>query len=186
MPADADIERQERTENMHDEPNRDRRRAGAWAAVFIFAGALYLLLIDITDLPELIVGAGAAAIAATGFELAREQRTVGGLRARLRWFAKAHRLLRTVPSDIAWVSILAVRQLFRPRDVNGTFRAVPFHCGDEERLETGRRALAESLGSFAPNTIIVGVDAERELLLGHQLRRRAGDEAIDVLDLGSE
>ena len=162
------------------------RRAAAWSLGFVFAGALYLLLIDITDLPELIVGAGAAAIAATGFELAREQRTVGGVRARLRWLAHVHRLLRAVPSDIALVSILAVRQLIRPRDVHGAFRAVPFRCGGEDRLETGRRALAESLGSFAPNTIIVGVDPDRELLLGHQLRRHGGEEAIDVLGLGSE
>jgi hypothetical protein len=92
---------------MHDEAQRDPmtdpampagtrlgvvlRRAAAWALGFMFAGALYLLLIDITDLPELIVGAGAAAIAATGFELAREQRTVGGLRARLAWLAHVHR-----------------------------------------------------------------------------------------------
>jgi hypothetical protein len=152
----------------------------------VFAAALYLLLIDITDLPELIVGAGAAAIAATGFELAREQRTVGGLRARTGWLGRIHRPLRSVPSDIATVSVLAVRQLIRPREVNGVFRTVPFRCGDDERLETGRRALAESLGSFAPNTIIIGVDAERESLLGHQLRRRGGDEAIDVLGLGSE
>ena len=61
------------------------------------------------------------------------------------------------------------------------FRTVPFRCGDDERLETGRRALAESLGSFAPNTIIIGVDADREFLLGHQLRAGGGDEAIDVL-----
>jgi hypothetical protein len=162
------------------------RRATAWSLGFVFAGALYLLLIDITDLPELIVGAGAAAIAATGFELAREQRTVGGLRARLHWLSHVHRLLRAVPSDIAWVSLLAVGQLIRPRDMHGAFRAVPFRCGGEEGLETGRRALAESLGSFAPNTIIVGVDPERELLLGHQLRRRGGDDAIDVLGLGSE
>jgi hypothetical protein len=93
--------------------------------------------------------------------------------------------VRTVPSDIAWVSILAIRQLIRPREVNGEFRAVPFRCGGDAGLETGRRALAESLGSFAPNTIIVGVDSERELLLGHQLRRRGGDEAIDVLGLGA-
>jgi len=160
------------------------RRGAAWSAGFVFAGALYLLLIDITDLPELIVGAGAAAIAATGFELAREQRTVGGLRARLSWLADAWRPLVNVPSDIATLSSLALRQLIRPRKVNGVFRAVPFRCGDDESLETGRRALAESLGSFAPNTIIIGVDAERELLLGHQLRRRGGDEAIDVLRLG--
>ncbi len=152
----------------------------------MFAAALYLLLIDITDLPELIVGVGAAAIAATGFELAREHRTAGGVRARLRWLARAHRPLLKVPSDIATLSVLALRQLIRPREVNGVFRTVPFRCGDDERLETGRRALAESLGSFAPNTIIVGVDAERELLLGHQLRPGGGDEAIDVLGLGSE
>lgn len=48
----------------------------------------------------------------------------------------------------------------------------------------GKRALAESLGSFAPNTIVIGVDAERELLLGHQLRRSGGDDSIDVMKLG--
>jgi hypothetical protein len=161
------------------------RRGAAWSAGFLFAGALYLLLIDTVDLPELIVGVGAAAIACTGFELAREQRTVGGLRARLGWLADAWRPLINVPADIVTLSSLAIRQLIRPRKVNGVFRAVPFRCGDDESIETGRRALAQSLGSFAPNTIIIGVDAEPELLLGHQLRRRGGDEAIDVLRLGS-
>ena len=162
------------------------RRGGAWSAGFIFAGALYLLLIDITDLPELIVGAVAATLAATGFELAREQRTVGGLRARLHWLARAWRPLASVPYDIAAICVVAVRQLIRPRAVNGVFRTVPFRCGDDVGLESGRRALAESLGSFAPNTIIIGVDADRELLLGHQLCRRGGANAIDMLGLGSD
>lgn len=157
----------------------------AWSAGWVFAAALYLLLIDTTDLPELIVGVGAAAIAATGFELARQQQTVGGVRARLRWLRRIHRPLTKVPSDIAVLSALAFRQLVRPRNANGVFRSVPFRCGDDDALETGRRALAESLGSFAPNTIIVGVDAERELLLGHQLRRGGGDDAIDLLGLGA-
>lgn len=170
------------------EPSRARvllRRAAAWSAGFVFAGALYLLLIDTTSLPELIVAAGAAAIAATGFELAREQQTAGGLTMRLRWLRTLHRPLLKVPSDIATVSLLALRQLVRPKPVNGTFRAVRFHCGPEHDIEVGRRALAESLGSFAPNTIIVGVDIERELILGHQLRESGGTEAIDVLELGN-
>jgi hypothetical protein len=165
---------------------RLRRRAAAWIAAWAFAGALYLLLIDITSLPELIVGAAAATIAATGFELAREQQTAGGLTARTRWLATVYRPLLKAPSDIAVVSLVALRQLARPRRVNGVFRAVPFSCGPEHNIETGRRALAESLGSFAPNTVIVGVDVERELILGHQLRRTGGAEAIDVLGLGSE
>ncbi|MGB9183422.1 MAG: Na+/H+ antiporter subunit E, partial [Solirubrobacteraceae bacterium] len=160
-----------------------RRRSAGWATGWLLASLLYLLLIDITDLPELIVGAGAAALAATGFELAREQQ-VAGLAARLRWLAQLHRPLLRVPVDIVTVSWVAARQLVRPRAVNGQFRSVPFRCGGDERLEMGRRALAESLGSFAPNTIIVGVDADRELLLGHQLRLSGGDEAIDVMKLG--
>ena len=161
------------------------RRASAWWLAWLCSAALYLVLIDITDLPELIVGAGAAAIAATGFELAREHHTAGGLRGRLRYLRRLYRPLLKVPSDIGVVSRLAVRQLLRPRAVNGVFRTAPFRPG-ESGLETGRCALAESFGSFAPNTIIVGVDVDRELLLGHQLRGRGGDEAIDVLGLGPE
>jgi hypothetical protein len=158
----------------------------AWSAGWLLAGAFYLLLIDTTDLPELLVAAGAAALAATGFELAREQQTVGGLRARLAWLARAHRPLRYVPGDVAALTVLAFRQLLRPQPSHGVFRTVPFRCGEDQKLETGRCALAESLGSFSPNTIIVGVDAERELILGHQLRPGGGREAIDVLGLGGE
>jgi hypothetical protein len=173
---------------MSDQPGPRKipRRATAWLTAGIFAGALYLLLIDTTSLPELIVLAAAAAIAATGFELAREQQTAGGLTARLRWLTRVHRALLKVPSDVAIVSLVAFRQLVRPRAVNGSFRAVPFRCGPEHDTETGRRAFAEAFGSFAPNTIIVGVDVERELILGHQLSRTGGSEAIDVLGLGSE
>lgn len=161
-------------------------RATAWLVAFVVAGALYLLLIDTTDLPELIVGAVAAALAATGFELAREQQTVGGLRARVTWLGRLHRPIRKVPGDLAALTALAFRQLVRPRRVNGTFRAVRFECGSDEKLETGRAAMAESFGSFSPNTIIVGVDPDRDVILGHQLRRSGGREAIDVLGLGGD
>jgi hypothetical protein len=157
----------------------------AWFTAMLIAGGLYLLLIDTTSLPELLVAVGAAMIAATGYELAREQQTAGGIGIQLRWLARAHRALAKVPADIVFVSFAAFRQLVRPKAVNGRFRAVPFQCGAENDIETGRMALAESLGSFAPNTIIVGVDVERELILGHQLRPSGGADAIDVLGLGS-
>jgi hypothetical protein len=169
----------------HPRPVRFLRRAAAWTAGGVFAGGLYLLLIDTTSLPELIGTAAAAVMAATGFELAREQQTAGGLTVRWRWLTTIHRPLIKVPGDVARVSLLAFRQLVRPKQVNGVFRAVPFRCGPEHDIEIGRRGLAESLGSFAPNTIIVGVDAERELILAHQLDPTGGPEAIDVLGLGS-
>lgn len=164
-------------------PVRVLRRVTAWSLAWVFAAALYLLLIDITDLPELYVGAGAAALAATAFELAREQ-DIAHLTARLRWIARAYRPLIKAPIDIAIVSIVAVRQLLRPRPMRGRFRAVPFRCGDEEQLVGGRAALAEALGSFAPNTIVVGVDEDRNLILAHQLLPTGGADAIDLLRLG--
>jgi hypothetical protein len=160
-----------------------RRRALVWCTGWIASASVYLLLIDTTDLPELIVAAAAAVIAATGFVLGREQYLVHET-ARLRWLSRAARPVGKVPADIAAVSLAALRQLAHPRSVRGEFRAVRFRCDENQARQAGRSALAESLGSFAPNTIIVGVDAEHELLLGHQLRRSGGDGAIDLLGLG--
>ena len=159
------------------------KRAVAWLLVWVLSAGLYLLLIDTTSLPELIVGAVAVALAATGFELAREQHIVG---ASLRgaWLKGIYRPLAKVPGDIAFVSMCALTQLTRRDAQRGEFRAVRFRRREGEQLETGRHALAESLGSFAPNTIIIGVDSERELILAHQLHRSGGREAIDLLGLG--
>jgi hypothetical protein len=159
------------------------RRAAAWSMAAVFSAGLYLLLIDTTSLPELLVGAGAVTLAASGFELAREQH-IAGETMRIGWLARMHRPLLRVPADIVIVSAAAFVQLVRREPTNGAFRAVPFRRGGDERLDVGRRALAEGYGSLAPNTIIVGVDADRELILAHQLRRTGGAEAIDLLRLG--
>ena len=147
------------------------------------AAALYLLLIDLTDLPELIVGAGAAVLAATGLELAREQGIVGES-VRWRWLLRLHRPLLKVPRDVAVVSAMALLALVRRRPSFGTFRAVHFGVGEDEPHETGRRALAEAAGSVAPNTFVVGIDGDRQLILAHQLRQSGGRETIDPLELG--
>jgi hypothetical protein len=169
-------------------PERSRpelltRRVTAWTIGWVLAAALYLLLIDITDLPELIVGAGAAVLAATALELAREQGIVGES-IRGSWLLRLHRPLLRVPVDIALVTAMACRALVRRETSHGSFRAVRFAGGGDEQLESGRRALAEAFGSFAPNTIIAGVDPERELILAHQLKRTGDREAIDLLELG--
>jgi hypothetical protein len=40
------------------------------------------------------------------------------------------------------------------------------------------------MGSLSPNTIVVGVDTERGLVLVHQLQRQGDAEQIDPLGLG--
>jgi hypothetical protein len=155
----------------------------AWTIGWTLSAALYLLLIDITDLPELIVGAGAAVLAATGLELAREQGLVGES-VKLRWLLRSYRPLLKVATDIVLVSLSAFRALLRRGPRQGSFRAVRFAGGEDQRHETGRRALAEALGSFAPNTVVVGIDDERGLILAHQLWQSGGREAVDPKELG--
>jgi hypothetical protein len=79
---------------------------------------------------------------------------------------------------------MALLALVRRRPAFGAFRAVPFGGGEDEPHETGRRALAEAAGSVAPNTFVIGIDGDRQLILAHQLRPTGGRETIDPLKLG--
>jgi multisubunit Na+/H+ antiporter MnhE subunit len=153
------------------------RHAAAWLGVWALLAPLWLLLVDMTEWPELITGAVCVAIAATGSELVRAHDVAG---ARPVWggLARAWKPVLRAPMDVVRVALaIAGRR-------RGGFYALPFRPGGDDPHDVGRRAMAEALGSFAPNTIVVGVDQEREHLLAHQLwpTSRPAD-AIDPLTL---
>jgi multisubunit Na+/H+ antiporter MnhE subunit len=158
--------------------------ARTFGAAFVFAGAFYLLLVDTTSSPELYAGAGAALLAALVSATAGRN-GLRGIRPPRVALARVARAVARIPIDIAGVSAAAVAQLVSPRTVRGGWRTVPFRHGDlDDAGDMGRRALAEAVGSLAPNTIVIGVDEERDVLLVHQLRPGAGRDSIDVLGLG--
>jgi hypothetical protein len=93
--------------------------------------------------------------------------------------APSWRIVASVPVHVAFLCREAVSQLLRSRPVRGTFRAVAFTAGSEEApRDAGRRALAEALGSLAPNTIVIGVDVDRDLLLVRQLYCQGGGALV--------
>jgi hypothetical protein len=143
--------------------------------------ALYLLLIDTVSPPELYAGCGVVLLAGAGFVAAREPAFPQAIKPQ--WLLRSWRVLASLPLHIALVCRDALVQPFTRTRARGQFRVVKFSCGDEP-VDRGRRALAESLGSFAPNTIVIGVDTERELLLVHQLHRQGGADELDVMKLG--
>jgi multisubunit Na+/H+ antiporter MnhE subunit len=158
-------------------------RAAAWVGTWVGLAAVYLLLVDLVSLPELITGAVVAAIAATGSELVRLERR-GRARPPARGLARAWKPIARAPADFALVTVAIARQLFERRAARGRIRTMPFRHGGEEPGATGRRALAEGLGSFAPNTVVIGVDDVRDVIIVHQLMP-SGDAAstLDPLDL---
>src|SRR5205807_7671564 len=90
-----------------------------------------------------------------------------------------------VPGEVAVVSWEAIEQLITPKRTRGAFRAVTFEAeGADDARDAGRRAIAEAFGSFTPNTIVIGIDQDRNLLLVHQLRKQGGREEVDPLRLG--
>jgi len=156
------------------------------AALIIWAGlaAVWMLLVDNESLPELLVGAGVVCLATAGVELVRAQR-IAHLRVHAAWVARLWRPLARVPLDVGIVMVELIRQLGERRRERGQLRALRFRAVGHDAESSGRRALAELGGSLAPNTIVLGVDRSRRVILVHQLKPTGeGERALDPLELG--
>jgi hypothetical protein len=157
------------------------RRLGMAAFGFALGAGFYLLLVDTVSFPEPYVTCAVGLLAGTAFALSSDQGVTQSIRAR--WLLRSWRVVVALPMHIALVCRDAVVQPFTGSRTKGEFRVVPFRGGDSPG-DVGRRALTESLGSFAPNTIVIGIDGERELLLVHQLHRQGDPDDLDALGLG--
>lgn len=155
----------------------------AVATGFVLGAVFYMVLIDTVDLPELYAATGAVLLAGAAYLAARHE-GIAEARISPRWLGRGGRVIASIPRQIVWVCWQALAQLVAPREARGTLRAVSFRAGGVGSSDVGRRALAEGLGSLAPNTIVIGIDEEHDLLLVHQLHRNGGREQLDVLDLG--
>ena len=145
------------------------RRAVLWIAWWLVLMGAWLLLTSTTDPVEMIAGAVAAAIAATVAELVRIQ-DLQAMRVRPRWLPRAARLPRLIITDTWMVMAALVQRILFRRSVRGKFLALPFDPGDDDDpYAAGRRALITAAISVTPNTYVVGIDADRNLILVHQL-----------------
>ena len=142
------------------------RRAGTWLVWWVLLMSFWVIMDDSVALDELLAGAVAAALGATLAELVSYQ---SGLRFRPRaeWISPAFRL----PADVArdtWVVFAALwRRLARGEEPRSGFLAVPARAGgDEDRT---RRVLLVWRRSIAPNSLALGLDPGRDVLVVHRL-----------------
>jgi multisubunit Na+/H+ antiporter MnhE subunit len=148
-------------------------RAAAWLAWWIVLMSLWVALDDSLASDELLAGAGAAAIAALVAETACHQAALR-LRVRAFWLLPALRLPEQVATDTVTVYRALWRKLTRGEDPRGGFVEEPVNPGEDGPAGIVWRTLLIGGRSLAPNTFVLGIDAERRVMVVHRLV--AGDE----------
>lgn len=117
---------------------------------------------------ELLIGLPAAILAMLASEVVRgEEHEKFGPNAGM-WLP-----LWRVPTEIlrdslliSWKLLSAASAWRRPA---GRFLAIQFEAGGADSRSVARRTLAIGLSTISPNSIIIGIDRRRNLLLFHQL-----------------
>jgi hypothetical protein len=144
-------------------------RARFWLVWWAIALALWMLLVFKTELAEIVAGAAAAALAATGAELVRF-RGYGPFSPELRWWRGLVRVPGEVLVDTWRMLRLLILHFVRSEPIEGRFRVVHFDsCAGDDPRSQARRVVATWLGAISPNTYVLGFDEEEDAAVLHQL-----------------
>ena len=144
------------------------RRVGAWLVWWVLLMSFWVILDNSIATDELLAGAGAAALGAFVTEFALYQAATR-FRMRIEWAVPALSLPGQVVSDMAIVFAALWRRLIRGEQPPSGFRQVPVRYGTDTAEGDTRRVLLVGAKSVAPNSIAAGLDAERGVMVIHQL-----------------
>jgi multisubunit Na+/H+ antiporter MnhE subunit len=150
------------------------RRVGTWLVWWVLLMSFWVILDNSIEPDELLAGAGAATLGAFLAEVAFYQ---AGTRFRMRigWAVPALSLPGQVVSDTAIVFAALWRRLVRGEQPPSGFRQVAVRYGSDTAEGETRRVLLIGGKSVAPNSFVVGLDAQREVMIIHQLVVNQGE-----------
>jgi multisubunit Na+/H+ antiporter MnhE subunit len=156
-----------------------------WLAWWVLMMALWVMVDDSLQFDELLAGAGAAAIAALAAEVITSQAGIGASqrrnsqpgnrpsRPRAAWSvaAQALHLPGEVARDTVTVFGALARTLATGRQPDSGYAEIPVRYGDDTQAGETRRVLLTGARSLAPNTFVLGLDRERDVMVVHHLVR---------------
>ena len=137
--------------------------------------SLWLLFTDTLSLAELLAGAAASAISATLAEGVQHQ-TDTRFRMRIEWVVPALRLPGQVVNDTLVVFGALWAFVARGKVPDSGFHEVPKHWGDETAEGVTRRALTVVGTSAAPNSLVLGIDEDAQVMVVHHLVPPSGQD----------
>ncbi|MDQ6729018.1 MAG: hypothetical protein M3022_01595 [Actinomycetota bacterium] len=151
---------------------------------WLACAGLWMWLEDTVALANMVDGAVAAAVGATGTTLVYAERLVA-FDPRARWALGLWRPLAQFGPDMRMLISALVRALSRGERAPGALRSVRFEPTGGPGEVSARCALATAVGSFAPNTIVLDIEPAEEVMLVHQLVPQPRDRtSVDPLGLG--
>lgn len=144
------------------------RRVGSWLAWWVLMMSFWVMIDDSVETDELLAGAGAAALAAVFAELVTYQAATR-FRMRVGWLGPALRLPGQVVGDTIIVYRALWRRLAHGEQPPSAFLELPARFGDDTPEGVTRRTLLVGGTSLAPNTFVLGLDRERDVMVVHRL-----------------
>ena len=144
------------------------RRVVAWLVWWVLLMSFWVVVDDSIARDELLAGAGAAALGAFLAELVSYQAATR-FRMRAEWLTPALRLPLQVVLDTGIVFGALWRRLARGEEPSSGFRELPARFGDDTDEGVTRRMLSVGGRSVAPNTFVLGIDRDRDVMIVHQL-----------------
>ena len=144
------------------------RRAGSWLVWWALMMSFWIMLDDSIRSDELLAGAAAAALAALFAEVVTYQAATR-FRMRIEWLVPALKLPGQVVSDLAIVYRALWRQLAHGEQPPSAFLELPARFGDDSPEGVTRRVLLVGGTSVAPNTFVLGLDKDTDLMVVHRL-----------------
>jgi multisubunit Na+/H+ antiporter MnhE subunit len=144
------------------------RRVRAWLVWWVLMLAFWVMIDDSVETDELLIGAGAAALAALVAELVTYQ-AAARFQLRIRWLVPVLRLPGQVARDMVIVYGALWRRLARGEQPRSAFLELPARFGDDSPEGITRRTLLIGGTSIAPNTFVLGIDSATNLMVVHRL-----------------
>jgi hypothetical protein len=143
-----------------------------WAVLFW----IWMLYVGEWNRIEWIAAASTATVAAAAAVVVHSLRLLD-FRFRLGWARDLVRVPLQVVIDFGIVTVALARVLVSRRPAEGRFVARSLDAGGADSLSAGRRAFLTVVATYSPNAYVVDIDAERDVVLLHDLLpNRASEE----------
>jgi multisubunit Na+/H+ antiporter MnhE subunit len=126
---------------------------------------LWLIFADSTGYREMIAGAAAAGVA-TYFTALFVSRTHDSFKLQGRDLAQVVHVPEILVTG-TWILLRAIARRILRKNVPGGVIAVRFRIGGNDAASRGRRALAVTFLTFAPNNLVFGIVADQRILFFH-------------------